>query len=126
MAEWSMPVGSTVLLPVRLPAKLAPAYPAGASFLPDAAKARGATQFDRSLRGIASAVGSDRYASSCPYDTINNRKTSVVGPLVPRHSDYDWLILSQSWMGRSFGATRICMLRATPGWRRMRPGGLLR
>jgi hypothetical protein len=42
VAGWSMPVGSTVLLPVRLPAKLAPAYPAGASFLPDAVKARGA------------------------------------------------------------------------------------
>ena len=35
--------------------------------------------------------------------------------LVPRHSDYDWLILSQSRMGRSSGATRIWMLRATPG-----------
>jgi hypothetical protein len=38
--------------------------------------------------------------------------------LVPRHSDYDWLILSQSRMGMSSGATRIWMLRATPGWRR--------
>jgi hypothetical protein len=35
--------------------------------------------------------------------------------LVPRHSDYDWLILSQFRMGRSSGATRIWMLRATPG-----------
>ena len=35
--------------------------------------------------------------------------------LVPRHSDYDWLILSQSRMGKSSGATRIWMLRATPG-----------
>ena len=35
--------------------------------------------------------------------------------LVPRHNDYDWLILSQFRMGRSFGATRIWMLRATPG-----------
>ena len=35
--------------------------------------------------------------------------------LVPRHGDYDWLILSQSRMGRSCGATRIWMLRATPG-----------
>ena len=34
--------------------------------------------------------------------------------LVPRHSDYDWLILSQSRMGISSGATRIWMLRATP------------
>ena len=35
--------------------------------------------------------------------------------LVPRHSDYDWLILSQFRMGRCSGATRIWMLRATPG-----------
>jgi hypothetical protein len=35
--------------------------------------------------------------------------------LVPHHSDYDWLILSQFRMGRSFGSTRIWMLRATPG-----------
>jgi NAD(P)-dependent dehydrogenase (short-subunit alcohol dehydrogenase family) len=35
--------------------------------------------------------------------------------LVLRHSDYDWLILSQFRMGRSSGATRIWMLRATPG-----------
>jgi hypothetical protein len=36
-------------------------------------------------------------------------------PLVPRHSDYDWLIPSQLRMGRSSGATRIWMVRATPG-----------
>src|SRR5260370_24244208 len=41
--------------------------------------------------------------------------TSQQGELVPRHSDYDWLILSQFRMGRSSGATRIWMLRATPG-----------
>jgi hypothetical protein len=35
--------------------------------------------------------------------------------LVPHHSDYDWLILSQFRMGRSCGATRIWMLRATLG-----------
>jgi hypothetical protein len=35
--------------------------------------------------------------------------------LVPRHSDYDWLIPSQFRMGRSVGATRIWILRATPG-----------
>jgi hypothetical protein len=35
--------------------------------------------------------------------------------LVPRHSDYDWLILSQSRMGKSSGRTRIWMLLATPG-----------
>jgi hypothetical protein len=35
--------------------------------------------------------------------------------LVPRHSDYDWSISSQSRMGMCFGATRIWMLRATPG-----------
>src|SRR5438067_8455577 len=36
------------------------------------------------------------------------------GALVPRHSDYDWLIPSQFRMGRSPGATRTWMLRATP------------
>jgi hypothetical protein len=35
--------------------------------------------------------------------------------LVPRHGDYDWLILSQSRIGKSSGATRIWMLLATPG-----------
>ena len=35
--------------------------------------------------------------------------------LVPRHSDYDWWISSQSKMGISCGETRISMLRATPG-----------
>jgi CO/xanthine dehydrogenase Mo-binding subunit len=35
--------------------------------------------------------------------------------LVPHHSDYDWLIFNQSRMGKSSGATRIWMLRATPG-----------
>jgi nitrite reductase/ring-hydroxylating ferredoxin subunit len=35
--------------------------------------------------------------------------------LVPRHSDYDWLILRNSRMGKSSGATRIWMLLATPG-----------
>jgi hypothetical protein len=35
--------------------------------------------------------------------------------LVPRHSDYDWLILSQSRMGKCSGGTRIWMLLATPG-----------
>jgi hypothetical protein len=35
--------------------------------------------------------------------------------LVPHRSDYDGLIPSQFRIGRSFGATRIWMLRATPG-----------
>src|ERR1700736_982293 len=42
-------------------------------------------------------------------------RKSVGDRLVPRHSDYDWLILSQSRMGKSCGATRIWMLLATPG-----------
>src|ERR1700678_1270057 len=36
-------------------------------------------------------------------------KTAIL-PLVPRHGDYDWLILSQSRIGKSSGATRIWML----------------
>ena len=43
------------------------------------------------------------------------RRDDMVAELVPRLSDYDWLILSQSRMGKSFGATRIWMLLATPG-----------
>jgi hypothetical protein len=39
----------------------------------------------------------------------------VIWALVPHHSDYDWLIFNQSRMGKSSGATRIWMLRATPG-----------
>ena len=35
--------------------------------------------------------------------------------LVPRHRDFDGLILSHSRTGSSSGATRISMLRATPG-----------
>src|ERR1700740_285331 len=35
--------------------------------------------------------------------------------LVPRDRGFDGLIPSQFRMGRSSGATRICMLRATPG-----------
>ena len=44
------------------------------------------------------------------YDKISREDI-----LVPRHSDYDWLILSQSRMGKSCGAIRIWMLLATPG-----------
>jgi hypothetical protein len=48
-----------------------------------------------------------------------NRKNTGMWPLirqlVPRHSDYDWLILSQSRMGKSSGGTGIWMLLATPG-----------
>jgi len=57
----------------------------------------------------------------CPiqakYDpTITlNEATDNGAILVPRHSDYDWWISSQSKMGMSCGATRISMLRATPG-----------
>jgi PhzF family phenazine biosynthesis protein len=40
---------------------------------------------------------------------------AIILALVPRHSDYDWLIPSQFRMGKSSGATRIWMLRATPG-----------
>jgi hypothetical protein len=41
--------------------------------------------------------------------------TDLRPQLVPRHGDYDWLILSQSRIGKSSGATRIWMLLATPG-----------
>src|SRR5580692_9025151 len=53
---------------------------------------------------LAGSSGRGRYDSNFEF-----------AELVPRHSDYDWLILSQSRMGKSFGATRIWMLLATPG-----------
>jgi hypothetical protein len=54
---------------------------------------------------------------------LKGRISGVVGGLfgaidarlVPHHSDYDRLIFNQSRMGKSSGATRIWMLRATPG-----------
>ena len=48
-------------------------------------------------------------SSSMGRSSIYNRLK-----LVARHSDYDWLILSQFRMGKSFGSTRIWMVRATP------------
>ncbi len=42
-------------------------------------------------------------------------EVALCNHLVPRHSGYDWLIPSQFRIGRSFGATRIWMLLATPG-----------
>ena len=50
-----------------------------------------------------------------PTIGFNLLNAFVIIRLVPRHSDYDWLILSQFRMGRSSGATRIWVLRATPG-----------
>ena len=41
--------------------------------------------------------------------------------LVPRHRGFDWLIFGHFRMGRCSGATSSSMLRATPGWRRIRP-----
>jgi hypothetical protein len=67
-----MPVGSTVL-PRPPPGETCSGIPCRGNFLPDATEARGASQFDRSLRGIGSAGGSDQYASNYPYDTINNQ-----------------------------------------------------
>jgi error-prone DNA polymerase len=46
---------------------------------------------------------------------IARHLTDLSLALVARHSDYDWLILSQFRMGKSFGSTRIWMVRATPG-----------
>jgi hypothetical protein len=44
-----------------------------------------------------------------------DKKLAVGDALVLPQSDYDWLILSQFRMGKSSGATRIWMLRGTPG-----------
>jgi hypothetical protein len=43
------------------------------------------------------------------------KRLELLHQLVPRHIEYDWLILSQSRMGKFSGATRIWMLLATPG-----------
>ena len=50
-----------------------------------------------------------------PVRNVSCGQASLNQLLVPRHSDYDWLILSQSRMGKCSGATRIWMLLATPG-----------
>jgi hypothetical protein len=57
----------------------------------------------------ASAIGDVMLAQKIALETFE------LEALVPRHSDYDWLILSQSRMGKSSGGTRIWMLLATPG-----------
>jgi hypothetical protein len=73
------------------------------------------------LVGRPRATGLFRGARSVRQRThVNPRAAprtcgSNLDPLVPRHSDYDWLILSQSRMGKSSGGTRIWMLLATPG-----------
>ena len=41
--------------------------------------------------------------------------------LVPLHRGFDWLIFGHFRMGRFSGATSSSMLRATPGWRRIKP-----
>ena len=41
--------------------------------------------------------------------------------LVPLHRGFDWLIFGHFRIGRFSGATSSSMLRATPGWRRIKP-----
>ena len=40
---------------------------------------------------------------------------------LPLHKGFDWLIFGHFRMGRFSGATSSSMLRATPGWRRIKP-----
>jgi len=61
------------------------------------------------------ALGSAAAAVLLATALIHLGVTDAAIGLVPRHSDYDWWISSQSKMGMSCGATRISMLRATPG-----------
>jgi len=50
-----------------------------------------------------------------------DRLPALAADLVPRHRGFDWLISSHLRMGISSGGTRSWMLRATPGWRRIKP-----
>src|SRR6266702_4706540 len=67
----------------------------------------GPSQYQQRPHGMASM--------SAPQINSGGRVAVPKIKLVPRHGDYDWLIPSQFRMGRSLGATRIWMLRATPG-----------
>jgi len=73
------------------------------------------------VRGALEETKAHGTRFKAPKTKAGRRDITLPDLLVPRHSDYDWLIPSQFRMGRSLGATRIWMLRATPGCRRMRP-----
>jgi hypothetical protein len=75
------------------------------------------SRFSTGWRAAADCRGgfSESRGSEEPLFFVSGRHEFLRGGLVPRHSDYDGLISSQFRMGRSFEATRIWMLRATPG-----------
>jgi hypothetical protein len=77
-------------------------------------------RFESAIRGNTPWTIRRKKASSWRPQGLRTRANSGCEPactfsLVPRHSDYDWLILSQSRMGKSSRGTRIWMLLATPG-----------
>ena len=53
--------------------------------------------------------------------TFSTETGSWTIDLVPLHKGFDWLIFGHFGMGRFSGATSSSMLRATPGWRRIKP-----
>jgi putative acetyltransferase len=79
---------------------------------------------DRRRSGIAAHML--RWAEALCRDAGCRRLTLSTSELqqaalVPRHRGFDWLIFGHFRMGRCSGATSSSMLRATPGWRRIRP-----
>ena len=107
----------------------------------------GASRFTHLLRPaklLAPLYGSDRHArppgaftSRLPTDRLPSplldMTTTATGllcwrdfhplewQLVPLHRGFDWLIFGHFRMGRFSGATSSSMLRARPGWRRIKP-----
>jgi hypothetical protein len=98
-----------------------PLYSSVSRNTPDAAARRrdqDRTERHPNLRHAAHRYPDQVQSTPCRFisQTLFRRNRATGGSrLVPWHSDYDWLILSQSRMGKFSGATRIWMLRATPG-----------
>ena len=91
--------------------------------------------FARQVRALEQLPEVDLRAIRCPVLAIAAEEDLLILPevveaghqgiadlrLVPRHRGFDWLIFGHFRMGKFSGATRSSMLRATPGWRRIRP-----
>jgi hypothetical protein len=73
--------------------------------------------------GIVAGILFDRLAgpSWLTRQFTGSTRGIVTSALVPLHRGFDWLIFGHFRMGRFSGATSSSMLRATPGWRRIKP-----